>query len=49
MGLNAPYDWAREHGYPKFPRSWDWEEIVAIAVGLVAVAVAVWLMMAVAT
>jgi hypothetical protein len=49
MGLNAPYDWVKEHGYPKWPRSWDWEEVVATAIGILAVLVAFWLMATIAT
>lgn len=42
--IGEPYDWMREQGYPKFPRSWEWEEIVAVLLGIAAVAVAIWLM-----
>lgn len=41
-----PYDWAKEHGWPKFPRSWNWEEIIATALGIIAVLLAFWLMTA---
>lgn len=41
-----PYDWEMERGWPKFPRSWNWEEIIAVALGIVAVLVAFWLLTA---
>jgi hypothetical protein len=39
-----PYDWAKERGYPKFPRSWDWEEIVFTLLAAGAVGLAIWLL-----
>ncbi len=44
---DKPYDWAKERGYPKFPRSWDWEEVVAIVLAIAAVAIGFWLLSAI--